>query len=149
MRPTLAAILLFALVCCLSGAACRGDESAREAQWGGASGPDEVLAEANSFTAELMRKVETARDPAEGLTEAQSLLDSRQENLAARISALKRSRGLREDEDARSRLLECEVENVRNVSTLRTKYIAEAMRDDGFRSRLDRFVSDYESLWRE
>ncbi|HZI18597.1 MAG TPA: hypothetical protein VEY09_08370 [Pyrinomonadaceae bacterium] len=148
MRPTFAVTLLVALACALALGACRGGGTARG---GGdaAAHPEEVLAEVNSFTAELMRKVETARDPSAGLEEAQQLLDARRDALAARISALKRSPSLRADDEARGRLLESEVENVRNVSTLRTKYMSEAMRDGQLRERIDRFVNSYASLWRE
>ena len=144
-RPTYAALLL-TLACCLLPAGCGGNKRAAEP---GAPDADEVLAEVNSFTAELMRKVETAPDPSAGLEEAQRLLDGRKDGLAAKISALRRSQSPRADDAARGRLLESEVENVRNVSTLRTKFMSEAMRDGRFRERLDRFVGDYESLWRE
>jgi hypothetical protein len=149
MRPTFAALLL-ALACCLASAGCGGGGGKGGAARAGGDA-EEVLAEVNSFTAELMRKVETAPDPAAGLAEGQRLLDARGAALASKISALKRSQGGRADDPVRGRLLESEVENVRSVSTLRTnaKFMNEAMRDAAFRERLDRFVSDYESLWRE
>jgi hypothetical protein len=149
MRPTFAVTLLFVLACCLAFGACRGGTARRDASASAAAHSEEVLAEVNSFTAELMRKVETAPDPSAGLAEAQRQLDSRREDLAGKISALKRSPELRADEEARGRLLESEVENVRNVSTLRTKYMSEAMRDKDLRGRIDHFVNSYESLWRE
>jgi hypothetical protein len=148
MRPTFAVTLLFMLACCLAAGACRGG-ARRDAAAGTADHPEEVLSEVNSFTAELMRKVEAAPDPSAGLAEAQRLLDSRREELAGKVSALKRSPAIQADEEARGRLLESEVENVRNVSTLRTKYMSEAMRDGGLRGRIDHFVNSYESLWRE
>jgi hypothetical protein len=149
MRPSFAAILLVALACCLAFGACRGGTAPRGNATGAANDPEEVLAEVNTFTAELMRKVETSPDPAAGLVEAQRLLDSRRDELAGKVSAVKRSPHLRSDDEARARLLESEVENVRTVSSLRTKYMSEAMRDGGLRERIDRFVNAYESLWRE
>jgi len=146
MRPTFAATLLLALACCLALCACGGGRASREKAAGEA---EEVLAEVNKFTAELIGKVEAAPDPSAGLEEAQRLLDARRDELAAKVSALKRSEGLRADDEARGRLLESEVENVRNVSSLRTKYMSEAMRDGRLRERIDRFVDSYESLWRE
>jgi hypothetical protein len=148
MRPTYATLAL-ALACALALAGCRPGAGTAESRAPTRAEADEVLAEVNAFTAELMRKIETAPDPTEGLAEAQGRLDGRKEGLASKIAALKRSGALGEDEEARARLLESEVENVRNVSTLRTKYMREAMRDDSFRQRLDRFVGDYEALWRE
>jgi predicted RNase H-like nuclease (RuvC/YqgF family) len=145
MRPTLA--ILLTLVCCLAFAACRGGAESSRAP--AEADTDEVLAEVNSFTAELMRKFETASDPSVGLEQAQQLLNGRKTELASKISALRKSGAIRSDETARARLLESEVENVRNISTLRTKLMTETMRDERLRERLDYFVNDYEALWRE
>src|SRR3712207_5359033 len=57
---------------------------------GRAGGPDALVQTLNSFTDELLSKIEKAQDKKAGVAEAQSLLDARKGDLAARLAALKR-----------------------------------------------------------
>lgn len=135
-----------ALACCLALlAGCGGAGGAREE--GG--GPDKVMAELASFTDELARKVEGAQDPAAGLAEAQSLLDSRKAALAAGIKAMKASPDFGKDQEARRKWLEAEVDNTTRVSGLKARLIEPAMRDPSLGPRLDKLVSDYQELFKD
>src|SRR5437868_10056700 len=89
-----AALMTFA--CCLvvcgcgkggNDAAPRGDEAA--------SGVDAVVREVKEFTDELERAFETARNPRDGVAEAQRLLDARRPALAPRIASVKAGPELR------------------------------------------------------
>ena len=118
-----------------------------------ASGPEgeveAALREVSSFTDELLKKFEAARDAAAGLAEAQKFFDARKTEVRARIVSARESRSARESEAAKGRLLENEVDNTSRVSGLQTKYLDNSMRDPAFKTRLDKLVSDYQELFRE
>ena len=134
------------LACALAAAGCGGPGPARPAE---EADVDAALSELGSFTAELLRKVDEARDPSSGVTEAQRLLDERKAGMRERLAAVRRSRKFRESEDVRKRALESEVDNVMRVSGIRTRYLGEAMNDAAFGARVDRLVDGYQELFRE
>jgi hypothetical protein len=136
-----------ALACCLALlAGCGGAGGARQ---GASAGPDKVITELSSFTEELARKVETAPEPAAGLAEAQSLLDSRKAGLAAAVKSLKASPEFQKDQEARRKWLEAEVDNTTRVSGLKARLIEPAMRDPSLGPRLDKLVADYQELFKD
>jgi hypothetical protein len=115
---------------------------------GAGANVEATLTEVNSFTEELLRKIEGAPDPAAGLGAAQQFFEARRDELRAKIVAARRSREARESAEAKGRLLENEVDNTARLSGLRTKYL-ERMNDDAFKAKLDRLVEDYQELFRE
>ena len=112
-----------------------------------ASGVGSAVAEVNSFTDELLRKIDSAQDPAAGADEAQAFLDARKSEVKARLDAARASREFQESAEARGRLLDAEVTNIDRVSSLRTRHIDRWMRDPAFKAKLDRLVADYDALW--
>jgi hypothetical protein len=110
---------------------------------------DAALSELDSFTTELLKRIETERDPSSGIAGAQKFFDERKTGMRAKISAVKRSRKFRDSEDVRKRALESEVDNVMRVSGIRTKYMGETMNDATFGTRLDRLINDYQELFKE
>jgi hypothetical protein len=131
------ALLLLSLACALA-PACRRPSSAAP----DAGGADALVPALNSFTEELLAKVESAQDRKAGLAEAQRLLDARKAELAGRIAEFKRGAGER-----RGGWLEVEVDNTDRVHRLQLEYADEAARDPDFKARLERLVSDYDSLF--
>ena len=124
-------------------------QQARHAPAPGAEANIEAtLSDVNSFTEELLRKIESAPDPAAGLGAAQQFFESRRDELRAKIVAARRSREAVESAEAKGRLLENEVDNTARLSGLRTKYL-ERMNDAAFKAKLDRLVEDYQDLFRE
>lgn len=122
---------------------------------GGAAGPqapqsreevEAVLAELESLTAELTKKIEGAPDRVAGVRQAQELLDAREAGLRPKVSSLKKSRSFREDEETRKRVLASEVES---VVGLRTRFMAEAANNRDFHEKLNALLDDYEKLFRE
>jgi hypothetical protein len=105
-----------------------------------------VLAELESFNAELAKKIEAAPDPVAGARQAQELLDARKVELGSKVASLKKSRSFSEDEETRKRVLESEVES---VVGLRTRFMAEAANNPDFRQKFDALVDDYEKLFKE
>ena len=146
MLRTVAPIVLL-LACGLALAGCRGSFS-RSASGNAVEGVvvEDAAAvfvpQLNSFTEQLLAKVEQAADRKAGVAEAQALLDSRREDLAALIGALKR------EPQAKARLLEAEVDNTDRVHRLQIKYADEAARDAELRARLERLINDYDALFR-
>ena len=151
MRRTVAPTVLL-LACGLALAGCgRSDTSSNSGgigaeaggvRVGGAESADESVKGLNSFTEQLVAKVEQAADRKAGVAEAQALLDSRKEDLIKAIGALKR------EPQAKARLLEAEVDNTDRVHRLQLRYADEAARDAELKARLERLISDYDALFR-
>ena len=112
---------------------------------GSAGGPDALVQTLNSFTDELLSKVEQARDKKAGVAEAQALLDARKADFAGRVAALKRDA---RDAGAKAKLLEAEVDNTGRVHRLQLQYADEAAGDPVLRAGLERLINDYDALFR-
>ena len=136
---------LTALACVLALAGCGGSRSSPDSGGGDAESADAVVKALNSFTEEMLSKVEKAEDAKAGVAEAQKLLDARKVELAGRVAALKR--GAR-DAGSKARLLEAEVDNTDHVHRLQLKYADEAARDAGLKAGLERLINDYDALYR-
>ena len=109
---------------------------------GGAESADALVKSLNSFTDELLAKVEKAADTKAGVAEAQALLDARKNDLAGSVAALKRDAG------SKARLLEAEVDNTDRVHRLQLKYADAAARDAELKAGLERLIADYDALFR-
>ena len=151
MRKNLVSCALALFVSAAAAAGCRtGPASGGGANAGGgkdAGGVGAAVAEVNSFTDELLKKIDAAPDPSAGAGEAQAFLDARGGEVKARLDAARASREFQESAEARGRLLDAEVTNIDRVSSLRTRHIDRWMRDPAFKAKLDRLVSDYDALW--
>ena len=112
---------------------------------GVAGGADALVQKLNSFTDELLSKIEKAQDKKAGVAEAQSLLDARKGDLAGRLAALKRDG---QDAGAKAKLLEAEVDNTDRVHRLQLQYADAAARDPELKAGLERFIDDYDALFR-
>jgi hypothetical protein len=153
MRRIIAPLLL-SLACALAVAGCR--RSASDSGDAGAGhvvaedvGLDTVLPQLNAFTEELASEVEAASDPLAGVAEAQKRLDARRGEMAARIAALKVSPRLRVDAAARGKWLEAEVDNTDRIHRLQVKLSDASTRDLELKTRLDKLVADYDSMFGE
>jgi hypothetical protein len=142
MRRRLASTLT-ALACGLALAGCSsGTNSNSVGSSVTAGSADAFIPQLNSFTEELLAKVEQAPDTKAGVAEAQALLDARKEGLVKSIGALK------QDARARAPLLEAEVDNTDRVHRLQLKYADAAARDAELKTRLERLIGDYDALFR-
>lgn len=142
----LALLLSSAAAGCRTGPAAGGGANSG----GGGADPGTVggaVAEVNSFTDELLKKIDSSPDPAAGADVAQAFLDARKGEVKARLDAARASREFQESAEARGRLLDAEVTNIDRVSSLRTRHLDRWMRDPAFKAKLDRLVSDYDALW--
>lgn len=108
---------------------------------------DALVSELKAFTDELVSKVESAQDASAGVAEAQRLLESRRDALAARVVAAKK--GEQDAAAARRKWLEAEVDGTDRVSRLQVKYLDASMRDPALKARLDKLVNDYGAIFKD
>ena len=107
-----------------------------------------VIAELDTFTTDLVKKVESAPNPSAGVDDAQKFLDSKKTDLAAKIASLKDVRGYQVSEDTKKKMTASIVDDVKRVGGLQIKYIATSMRDAAFKAKLEKLTRDYQSLFK-
>jgi hypothetical protein len=156
MRKLIAALLL-SFACAAALAGCRysytqsgnGGSGAGGVSvgFGGAEGVDSLVPALNSFTEELLSKVDSAPDKKAGAADAQGLLHSRGEEWTRRIAAFKR--GAQQDSGAKARWLEAEVDNTDRVHRLQLKYADEAAHDPVLKLRLEQLIADYDAMFKD
>ncbi len=138
------------LACALMLASCQKSPTPTNASTAPAEEPvGAVLNEVNTFTDELMRKIETAPDPARGLAEARQFFDGGSDAIREKIVRLRASQKFKESQEAQRMMLESDVDNTSRVAGLKTRFMDRAMTDAAFKSQLDKLVEDYRALFRE
>jgi outer membrane murein-binding lipoprotein Lpp len=105
-----------------------------------------VLADFDSFTAELVKKVD-AQPTAAGVDAAQKYLDSRKEELKGKWDSIKGARGFQVSDETKKKMADSIVKNYTTVSGLQIKYMGKSMNDPAFKSKLDKLVKDYQDLY--
>jgi hypothetical protein len=140
---------LTSLACVLALAGCRWSDSGSNSGSGaggvGVESADAVVKALDTFTEEMLAKVEAAPETKAGVAQAQALLDARRGELAVRVAAARR--GAQESGSKRS-LLEAEVDNTDRVRRLQLKYADAAARDAELKAGLERLINDYDALFR-
>lgn len=127
------ACLLLLLVASLLLAGCRKDAEINSA-----------LAEIDSFTTELERRVRTTPTN-EGVDAAQQYLDSRKREIKSKTALLASVRGIQLSDETERRLIESVRRNQMNIITLQSMRMAPT--DAAFKTKLDKLVNDYLSLF--
>jgi len=154
MRRTVAALLLL-LACAAALGGCRltstgggnlGAAAGGAGLGGGADSADSLVAALNSFTEELLSRVDSASDRKAGAADAQALVYSRKDELTRRIAAFKRGAP---DAGSKARWLEAEVDNADRVHRLQLKYADEAARDPVLKLRLEQLIADYDAMFKD
>jgi len=106
-----------------------------------------VLADFDSFTAELLKKVESAQTPGRGVDEAQKYLDEKKSELRAKWDSIKSVKNFQVSDETKKRIQEDLKKNMMSVYGLQSKYIDESIKDAAFKTRLDKLVNDYKDLY--
>jgi hypothetical protein len=127
--------LLLALACAALFAGCKKDAQV-----------DSALTELDSFTKELVAKIDSAPNPSAGVDEAQKFFDSRKADVQAKLGTLKGLRGFEVSEETKKKMMERMTENAMSVAKLKIKYISSAMRDPSLSSKFDKLNADYMAL---
>jgi ABC-type uncharacterized transport system auxiliary subunit len=126
-------ILLLACAALLSG--CKKDTQVND-----------VIGELDSFTKELVSKIESAQNPSAGVDDAQKFLDSRKADMKAKIDSIKELRGYQVSEDTMKKLKESVTDDAMSIAKLQIKYMQQTARDPAFKAKLDKLINDYQAL---
>ena len=105
-----------------------------------------VLADFDSFTKELVKKVDS-NPSAAGVDDAQKYLDSKKDELKGKWDSIKSARGFQVSKDTQQKMEESLKNNFMSVVGLQSKYIGKSMGDPAFKSKLDKLVKDYQALY--
>ncbi len=130
----LALIVAFA---CLLLAGCKQDAEVKTA-----------LTDFDSFTNELVKRVESASDPAAGVDDAQKYFDSKKAEMTTRMDTLKGIRGYQVGDETRKMMETSLVDDAKKIANLQVKYMSTSMRDSTFKAKLDKLTRDYQSLFK-
>ena len=133
---TKALALLIALSCLLV-AGCKKDAEVKT-----------ILGDFDSFTIELVKRVDAASNPADGVDDAQKYFDSKKTEMTTKMEQLKTIRGYQVGEETKKMMEASLVEDAKKVANLQVKYIGTSMRDPAFKAKLDKLTKDYQSLFR-
>jgi Tfp pilus assembly protein PilP len=107
-----------------------------------------VVTELDSFTTELVKKVESAPNPSAGVDDAQKYFDSKKADLTAKMATLKGIRGYQVSEDTKNKMTKSLVDDAKRVAGLQIKYVGASMRDPAFKAKLEKLTKDYLDLFR-
>ena len=130
----LALIVAFA---CLLLAGCKKDAEVKAA-----------LNDFDSFTNELVKRVESASDPAAGVDDAQKYFDSKKAEMTTKMDTLKGIRGYQVSDETRKMMESSLVDDAKKIANLQVKYMGTSMRDATFKAKLDKLTRDYQSLFK-
>jgi hypothetical protein len=106
-----------------------------------------VLADFNSFTEELVKKVDSAQSPSSGVEDAQKYLDQKKSELRAKWDSIKRIKNFQVSDETKKRMEDDLKKNIMSVYGLQTRYIDESIKDAAFKSKLDKLINDYKDLY--
>ena len=135
MSPKIVSRMLLALTCMALLAGCKKDAQV-----------DSVLTELDTFTKEMVAKIDSAPNPSAGVDAAQKFLDSRKADLQAKLGTLKGLRGYQVSDETKKKMMESMTQNVMSVGKLKIKYMTNAMRDPALNAKLDKLNTDYQAL---
>ncbi len=108
-----------------------------------------ILATIDSFTTELVSRIERAGNPSAGVDEAQEYLDSRKDEVIAKMNALKRLRESQVTEATKQKITSSLVDDASKIGDLEIKYVSQSLNNPAFKAKLDKLVKDYQALLTE
>jgi len=107
-----------------------------------------VLIDFDTFTNELVKRVESASDPAAGVDDAQKYFDSKKAEMTTKMDTLKGIRGYQVGDETRKMMESSLVDDAKKIANLQVKYMGTSMRDATFKAKLDKLTRDYQSLFK-
>ena len=129
--------VLLIVFACLLFAGCKKDAEVKT-----------VLADFDSFTNELVKRVESASDPSAGVDDAQKYFDSKKAEMTAKMDSLKGIRGYQVSEETKKMMESSLVDDAKRIANLQVKYMGTSMRNATFKAKLDKLTRDYQSLFK-
>jgi hypothetical protein len=107
-----------------------------------------VLTDFDTFTNEMVKRVESASDPAAGVDDAQKYFDSKKAEMTTKMDSLKGIRGYQVGEETKKMMESSLVDDAKKIANLQVKYMGTSMRDATFKAKLDKLTRDYQSLFK-
>lgn len=130
-------IALLICLACLPLAGCKKDAEAKT-----------ILTDFDSFTNEMVKRVDAASNPSDGVDDAQKYFDSKKAEMTGKMDTLKGLRGYQVGEETKKMMESSLVEDAKKVANLQVKYMGTSMRDAAFKAKLDKLTRDYQSLFK-
>ena len=127
----LAVLLLFSITV----AGCRKDAEVNA-----------TVSAVDALTTELVRRIEAAANPSDGVDDAQGYLDSRKTEIAEKMGALKNLRGDQVSDETKKKLASRLAEDASIMGDLQIKYVSHSISSPAFKAKLDKLVGDYQTL---
>jgi ABC-type uncharacterized transport system auxiliary subunit len=131
------ALALLISLACLSLAGCKKDAEVKT-----------IINDFDSFTNELVKRVDSASSPTAGVDDAQKYFDSKKADMTAKMSTLKGIRGYQVGDDTKKMMESSLVDDAKKVANLQLKYIGTSMRDAAFKAKIEKLTRDYQSLFK-
>ena len=98
------------------------------------------------LTTELVRRIEAAPNPSDGVDDAQEYLDARKTEIAGKMGVLKSLRGDQVSDETKRKLASRLAEDAAKVGDLQVKYVSHSISNPAFKAKLDKLVGDYQTL---
>jgi hypothetical protein len=108
-----------------------------------------TLATIDSFTTELVRRIEVAQNPSVGVDDAQAYFDSRKNEIVSKVDALRRLRQSQVSDVTKRKITSSLVDDASKVGDLEIKYDTQSLNDPVFKAKLDKLISEYQGLFTE
>src|SRR6266480_2411518 len=105
-----------------------------------------ILATVDSFTTEILRRIDVAANPPAGVPDSQEYLDSRRAEIAAIMNTLKTLSGDRVSHETKQKMKASLVDDASRVGNLQIRYVSYSLNDPAFKAKLDKLVDDYQTL---
>jgi len=106
-----------------------------------------VLTDFDSFTQELVKRVDTAQTPARGVEDAQKYLDEKKGELRSKWDSIKTVKNFQVSSETKKRMEEDLKKNLMSVYGLQSRYIDQSIKDAAFKTKLDKLINDYKNLY--
>ena len=100
----------------------------------------------DALTTELVTRIQAAPNPSDGVDSAQAYLDARKTEIAGKMGVLKSLRGDQVSDETKRTLTSRLAEDAAKVGDLQIKYVSHSISDPAFKAKLDKLVSDYQTL---
>src|SRR5881628_1578913 len=100
-----------------------------------------ILATVDSFTTEIVSRVQMAAHPSAGVDDAQKYFDSKRAEIAAKMSTLKSLDGNQVSNETKQKMKARLVDDASRVGDLQIRYVSYTVSDPVFKAKLDKLVN--------
>jgi hypothetical protein len=107
---------------------------------------NKVVADFDGFSKEVVNKVKTAPNLADGLAEAQKFLDANKETMVQKLSAIKDVKGFQVSADTKKKMEETLKSDAEAVGGLGMAYVTQLALNAGLTSKFQKLANDYSGI---